>query len=89
MFGLNLTVGNPWDKSNDFNSLYEKSGLLSKFKAWEFQVMKYSGMYATVEFTFTHRCDHAGPSLEIGAFGYSIAAKIYDTRHWNTGTNSW
>lgn len=33
--------------------------------------------------------DHAGPSIMITLFCYSLNIEIYDSRHWDYATNSW
>lgn len=86
-FGLSLR--NPWHKDGDFDNLYCRSGMITKHKAWEFEVIKSFFNIAEVTFHWKIKTDHAGPSLEIGLFGYSIHVQIYDTRHWNRETNDW
>ena len=41
------------------------------------------------EFDWTIWQDHAGLDLGAGLLGYCFSFKFYDSRHWDTITNSW
>jgi hypothetical protein len=38
---------------------------------------------------WNHKTDHAGIEFGIGIFGYGVNFRIYDTRHWNSDTDTW
>jgi hypothetical protein len=82
MINLTLSLINPWHTEN-FKNLFCRSGLITEHKAWEFEVCRYSYDLLNVSFQWKGRTDHAGPSLELALFGYSVSVKIYDTRHWD------
>jgi hypothetical protein len=88
MINIHFALRNPWAKEN-FDSLYEASGKIGKHNAWEVQVTRYA--HTLLEFTFrwTMCDDHAGPYLELGLFGYSMIATIYDCRHWDYEKKTW
>ena len=88
MFSLHLHLINPWYTEN-FENLFNRSGLLSKHKAWEFEVYRYSYDVAKIYFKWSARTDHAGPKAEISLAGYTVSFQIYDTRHWDTETGNW
>ena len=86
MIYISAGVSNPWGKP--FKNLWNKSGMLTKHKAWEAELLQGRQI---VGFTlgYTMRQDHAGVDLEIALLGYSLSFMIYDTRHWNTETGNW
>jgi hypothetical protein len=89
MLIFNVTLTNPWAKEK-FNNLFCKSGMLTKNKAWEFEILKHSPVIAILTLNLTlRRRDHAGLNIEFGLFGYMITAQIYDTRHWSIETDNW
>jgi hypothetical protein len=86
MINFNFILSNPF--SRRFNIIFSKSGKLSKFKAWEFNTYVTSA-FVVVVFNSSIRTDHAGIDLELGLFGYQVELKFYDTRHWDSKTNTW
>ena len=88
MINLNLSLANPWYKEN-FKNLFGKFGTLNPHTVWEFEVIRYSRTLFEVAFEWTVRTDHAGPHIELGLFGYTVSARIYDTRHWDHNKNCW
>lgn len=88
MINLQLILTNPWHTEN-FKNLFSRSGLINAHKAWEFEVTRYSYDLIKVQFTWSLKRDHAGPTLELALFGFNVTAKIYDTRHWDYEKNDW
>jgi len=88
MMHFNFRLANPWAKEN-FKNLFCKGGLISKNTAWEVESIRHSWTLLEVSIAWSTRQDHAGPSIELGLLGYSISAKIYDTRHWDYVTGDW
>jgi len=80
MIYINLTIRNPW--SDRFEHIRAWSGPLSKNKYWEIECYR-SDTIAEVECKFTVREDHAGLTIGVGLFSYTIRAQVYDTRHWD------
>jgi hypothetical protein len=64
------------------------SGPVTKWKFWEVEIIKNDNLLR-FEFSFTTQTDHAGINLELGLLGYEIHFTFYDSRHWNSETNSW
>ena len=89
MLSLNLHIINPWYKEN-FANLFSRSWLISKNKAFEFEITRYSYDLVTIHFS-THWSgrDHAGPKLELALLGYAVTATVYDTRHWDYESQCW
>lgn len=88
MINIQLGITNPWYTEN-FENLFNRSGLIGKHKAWEFEVTRYSYDFAKISFRWTFRKDHAGPSLELCLLGYSVQFQIYDGRHWDYENGCW
>jgi len=88
MITLRLHLANTFVKEK-FDNLFCRSGLITANKAWEFELIKYSRTLLKAEFRWTVQIDHAGPSISVGLLGYEVSFQIYDTRHWNYGTNAW
>jgi len=86
MINLNLTIENPW--SDKFDAGYSWSGMITKHKAWEFQAYR-SNTILEAGLRFNTRTDHAGITLEFGAFSFSFVAQIYDVRHWDSHWGVW
>jgi hypothetical protein len=57
-------------------------------KYWEVELLK-NGCIVAFDFTVRTRCDHAGTTLGLGLFGYSINMTLYDNRHWDHNTGDW
>jgi len=86
MIILNFNITNPF--SDRFVNIFNRSGKLSKHKAWEFEILKVNCIL-NFNIVFNTHCDHAGLKLEFGLFGYELYFTIYDTRHWDYKNNIW
>ena len=80
MISFNFSLTNPF--SQKFKNLYCKGGMITKNKAWEFEVLETS-LLVMFDVRYTTRQDHAGLTIGLGLFGYEIQAQIYDIRHWD------
>ena len=89
MLDLNFSIRNPLS-AGAFKNYWSKSGNITKNKAWELQLTRYTEFLFSITIgTRFSGCDHAGPEIEIVLFGFCFNAKIHDTRHWNYETNKW
>jgi hypothetical protein len=88
VINLNFNIVNPWRTDKVWNTLWSKSGYITKNKAWEFNGYR-TGHIINIEFQLTFQGDHAGARLMIGLFGYEVELDFYDTRHWNYDQNTW
>jgi hypothetical protein len=88
MISLIFHLHNPWRKE-EFSNLYCKSGLISKHKAWEFEIYNHTPIVLSAQLVLNFRTDHAGLTIDFGMFGYEASFKIYDTRHWDRDLNKW
>jgi hypothetical protein len=86
MIYINFTFRNPW--SDQFEPMVSRGGKLSKNKAWEFELYR-SDTIAEFETRLTVREDHAGLTIGLGLFSYTLRAQFYDTRHWNYEKKVW
>ena len=86
MIYFNLTVHNPW--SDQFRPVVAWAGSLFKHKAWEIEIYR-SDTVVEFESKFTLREDHAGLSIGLGLFSWTLRAQIYDSRHWNYEKKEW
>ena len=90
MIVITFAIQNPYFQSwKSFKNIRNWHGSTPfKNKYWEFEVMK-SGEIVMFDLTVRIRCDHAGTTLGLGLFGYSINMTLYDNRHWDHKTNTW
>jgi len=87
MIYLSLSLSNPF--SNRYSVVYEKIGKTwNPHKFWDLRICKKSSIIGFT-FDFTMRQDHAGFSLEIELFGWSIEYRFYDNRHWDYKNGCW
>lgn len=94
MFKLQFSLPNPfYDPQGDYITVpyFHRENLLTENKAYNIQLDRFEA-YDLVDFDLDinfHRQDHAGPSLNISLFGYTLFLQIYDKRHWNYDEDRW
>jgi hypothetical protein len=90
MIVITFAIQNPYFQSwKSFKNIRNWHGSTPfKNKYWEFELLK-NGCIVEFDFTVRTRCDHAGTTLGLGLFGYSINATLYDNRHWDHKTDTW
>jgi hypothetical protein len=92
MLHLFLSLQNPWhnEEKSPFVSYWDKTWSLTKHKAVELQLSRYTYNLATLvlDTRFTGR-DHAGIKFTVSLLGYEFDANLYDTRHWNDEAGRW
>ena len=88
MINLHFSIDNPWAKKN-YKSLFCRSGEITKYTSWEFEIIRYNYTIADFGINYTVRQDHAGFSLSLGLFGYIIYFMMLDSRHWDNTNNCW
>jgi hypothetical protein len=86
MIYLNFSLINPW--SDCFEPGWSWGKAVSKYKAIEVEVYR-SNTVAEFETRLRFREDHAGLTLGLGLFSYTLRAEFYDTRHWNYEKKAW
>lgn len=86
MINFSFSIENPW--SDRWNTIWFKSGLLPKHKAWEFNGYR-TNLIFTKEIHLKFKGDHAGLHTMFGLFGYAVELNLYDTRHWDWENNKW
>ena len=86
MIYINLTINNPF--SDKFEHVRAWGGKLFKHQAWEVEIYR-SNTIAEIETKFTVQQDHAGLTLGLGLFSYTLRAQFYDSRHWDYTKNKW
>ena len=86
MIYINLSLMNPW--SDRFEPIQSWGKKLFKHKAVEVEYYR-SNTIAEFESRLTFREDHAGLTLGLGLFSYTLRAQFYDTRHWNYDKKVW
>ena len=87
MIYINFSLQNPW--SDRFENVW-CCGYNTPFehKFIELELIKYSSIIS-FKFNWTVRQDHAGLAAEIGLLGHCFCFNFYDSRHWDSTTNSW
>ena len=58
-------------------------------KYFEFEILRDNFYLFELELSWTKKRDHAGIKIIFGVIGYSIAATIYDNRHWDREKDCW
>ena len=90
MFRLLLSVQNPW--SNETVKYIRKNhgdtGIAHKFLEVELFRDGINLIGLDVDLRFSG-FDHAGPRAELSLFGYTLAIRIYDRRHWDFDNTRW
>ena len=86
MIYINLSLMNPW--SDRFEPVWSWGKKLFADKAIEIEYYR-SNTIAEFECRLTAREDHAGLTLGLGLFSYTLRAQVYDTRHWNYEKKAW
>lgn len=86
MINLQFNVYNP--RSNTWTILWNKSKLIGKNKAVEFNGYRTNYIF-NVDLQFKPVGDHGGFHIMLGVFGYDVELHFYDTRHWNYDNNDW
>jgi len=86
MIYINLSLLNPW--SDRFEPVWSWGKSLFKHKAVEIEYYR-SNTVAEFETRLTFREDHAGLTLGLGLFSYTLRLQFYDTRHWNYADKCW
>lgn len=87
MIHFNLNISNPWAKQwRNIRCWHGNTPWAHKH--WEVEVMQSADIIA-VEFSLTHRQNHAGIRIGAAMLGYEIQATIYDSRHWDDKTASY
>ena len=86
MIYINFSLTNPW--SDLFKPVWNWDKTVTKNKAVEVEVYR-SNTVAEFETRLRHREDHAGLTIGLGLFSYTLRAQFYDTRHWNYEKKAW
>lgn len=75
--------------SNRFRNIGAWQGSLPvKYKFWELQVYS-SADIVDVSVDITSRQSHSGIKLALGLLSLNVEFSIYDSRHWDSSTNTW
>lgn len=84
-----LALQNPF-KCDEFKNYGCKTVPLTTNKTFEIQLTHYAFNWfeINVDLSWNGR-DHAGPSIELNLFGYTLDVKIYDNRHWKYSEHKW
>lgn len=90
MFNISICIYNFFKDKEFFKNIFWFDRKITKNKCFEFEcIISNDKLF---EFNLDLRCagyHHAGPSLIIGIFGYTLAFRFYDTRHWDYELNDW
>lgn len=79
---MRLVLRNPFYKKNKFKNLFCYHKHLYGNKNFEFEILKDNYYWIESEISFKTNCDHERIQIIFGLFGYSVCAKVYDSRHW-------
>jgi hypothetical protein len=86
MINVNFKIDNPF--TDRFANLFNRHGMLGKYKAWELEILKINCI-VNLSLEFTTRRDHAGLRFELGLLGYELGFVFFDIRHWDYNTKNW
>jgi len=89
MIYCSFNIANPF-RHEPFKDYWQRDIPVSKNKTLEIGFYRYAWnlFELQLDLRFWGR-DHAGPSLEIGIFGYTARLGISDNRHWDNTANTW
>jgi hypothetical protein len=86
MIHFNFNISNPWAKQwRNIRCWHGATPFAHKY--WEVEVIQSADIIA-VEFSLTHKQNHAGIRIGVAVLGYEVQATIYDSRHWDDKTES-
>jgi hypothetical protein len=89
MIHINFTIENPFKGSN-FTDIWAKAIRVTKNKTLELQIYRYGVNVFELGLRLTFSgSDHAGPSFELGIFGWYFTISLPDNRHWDYENNCW
>jgi len=85
-----IALKNPAWSGKEFKLCWIREGRLGQYKHWEIQGSRYAWHWFEfkLDLNFTGT-DHAGPWVELSLFGFTLDARIYDSRQWNDQTGNW
>ncbi len=91
---IHLSISLPYSWSADkpvkwFDRYYDRK--ITKWKSFEWETI-YVGWRSLFEVALDLipvGSDHASVGFNLTVLGFSISAKIYDSRHWDTVNNCW
>jgi hypothetical protein len=89
MIDFSVRLRNPFP-CQEFRNIWCQGGKISDHKYWELQLSRYAFNWFELRVDLNWRqTDHAGPWLTVNLFGFTIDARIVDSRHWDDGINNW
>lgn len=84
-----FNIANPF-KHSQFKNYWQRDIAISKNKTFEIGFYRYAWNFFEFQIDLRWKGrDHAGPSVEIGIFGYTARIGLSDNRHWNSTANAW
>jgi hypothetical protein len=86
MIYLTFNIANPL--RDTWTILWNKSGLIGKHKAWEFNGYR-TNHIVNIDFHFNPVGDHGGIRAMLGLFGFDVELHFYDVRHWDIEKKDW
>jgi hypothetical protein len=86
MININLSLTNLC--SDLFEPCWSWGKRINKYKAVEVETYR-SNTIVEFEVRLRFREDHAGLTIGLGLFSYTLRAQFYDTRHWNYEKKAW
>lgn len=89
-FSLSLPSG--WSKHRQtkwFSSYFDRKISANKAFEWQTDYFGWTSLFRFELDLIPTGSDHAAIGFDITIFGFMVAAKIYDSRHWDWETNTW
>ena len=87
MLDINFSIDNPWSKKS-WALVHNWVKPLSKNKTFD-ATMYCNQCLFRINFSITHKTDHAGLRIDLGLFGWGLDMAICDNRHWDQTNNRW
>lgn len=90
MFNISICIYNFFKEKEYFENVFCFDRRLTNNKCFEFEyIISNDKLFEfNLDLKF-YGSDHAGPSLQIGIGGHSLAFRLYDRRHWDYENNDW
>jgi hypothetical protein len=89
MIDVNLRFRNPF-QCQPFRNVWNRGGHVFGHKYWELQFSRYAFNWFELRLDLNWRqTSHAGPWVTLNLFGFTVDARIVDSRHWDDSINDW
>jgi hypothetical protein len=80
MIHISVDLSNPWRTKTVWDILWNKSGSITRHKAWEFNGYRTDNIIS-VDLDLRFKGDHPGARIMLCLLGFAAELHFYDIRH--------